>query len=158
MASTNGLRPSAEWNGSLNASRMRNAGSFASDGGASATTGSSSIAITFDDGPHPEFTPVLLSTLAAYGVTATFFFIGVRAQEHPDLVRRVEAEGHAVGSHSMTHPWVRRVSCATAMADFRAGRQAIEQMKWQPGEPCVVGFNAMAAQVTPLPWTSSKRG
>jgi len=37
-------------------------------------------------------------------------------------------------------------------------RQAIEQMKWQPGEPCVVGFNAMAAQVTPLPWTSSKRG
>ena len=92
------------------------------------TTGSSSIAITFDDGPHPEFTPVLLSTLAAYGVTATFFFIGVRAQEHPDLVRRVEAEGHAVGSHSMTHPWVRRVSCATAMADFRAGRQVIEQI------------------------------
>jgi molybdate transport system ATP-binding protein len=37
-------------------------------------------------------------------------------------------------------------------------RQAIEQMKWQPGEPCVVGFNAMAAQVTPLPWTSAKRG
>lgn len=37
-------------------------------------------------------------------------------------------------------------------------RQAIEQMNWQPGEPCVVGFNAMAAQVTPLPWTSSKRG
>lgn len=37
-------------------------------------------------------------------------------------------------------------------------RQAIEQMNWQPGEPCVVGFNAMSAQVTPLPWTSSKRG
>lgn len=37
-------------------------------------------------------------------------------------------------------------------------RQAIQQMNWQPGEPCVVGFNAMAAQVTPLPWTSSKRG
>lgn len=50
--------------------------------------------------------------------------------------------------------------------DFKAGaqiwglvtRQAIQQMNWQPGEPCVVGFNAMAAQVTPLPWTSSKRG
>ncbi len=37
-------------------------------------------------------------------------------------------------------------------------RQAIQQMNWQPSEPCVVGFNAMAAQVTPLPWTSSKRG
>jgi len=63
------------------------------------------IALTFDDGPHEDDTPAILEILRRHDVRATFFFIGDRARRHPDLVRRVAAEGHEVGAHSQTHPW-----------------------------------------------------
>jgi peptidoglycan/xylan/chitin deacetylase (PgdA/CDA1 family) len=61
------------------------------------------ISLSFDDGPHPEHTPALLDRLAARGIRATFFLVGRRAERHPDLVRRIAAEGHDVGHHSFTH-------------------------------------------------------
>jgi len=61
------------------------------------------IALTFDDGPHPEHTPRVLDVLARRGVLATFFVVGERAAAHPDLVRRMVAEGHAVGNHTQSH-------------------------------------------------------
>jgi len=63
------------------------------------------VALTFDDGPHPEDTPAILDILEATGVPATFFFVADRARAHPDLVQRVARAGHTVGVHSMTHPW-----------------------------------------------------
>lgn len=60
--------------------------------------------LSFDDGPHPEFTPPVLDLLAAHGATATFFLIGSRVAEHPDVMRRIVAEGHALGNHSWSHP------------------------------------------------------
>lgn len=60
--------------------------------------------LTFDDGPHPEFTPAVLDLLKAHGATATFFLIGNRIDGHPELVRRIVAEGHALGNHSWSHP------------------------------------------------------
>jgi len=56
-------------------------------------------ALSFDDGPHPTFTPQVLQILQQSGAHATFFLIGERARRHPDLVARIRAEGHEVGNH-----------------------------------------------------------
>ena len=61
------------------------------------------VALTFDDGPDHERTPAVLDLLAQRGVRATFFLVGERAETHPELVRRMVAEGHVVGNHSHTH-------------------------------------------------------
>jgi len=61
------------------------------------------IAITFDDGPHPQFTPMLLDLLESHGARGTFFLIGEFAQARPDIVRRMVAAGHEIGNHSMRH-------------------------------------------------------
>lgn len=63
------------------------------------------VALTFDDGPDPQRTPAMLDLLARQGVRATFFVVGARAEAHPELVRRMAAEGHVVGNHSYTHSW-----------------------------------------------------
>ncbi len=63
------------------------------------------VALTFDDGPDPQRTPAVLDLLARQGVRATFFVVGARAEAHPELVRRMAAEGHVVGNHSYTHSW-----------------------------------------------------
>ena len=62
------------------------------------------VAITFDDGPEPAPTPRLLDELSRLGIRATFFVVGRRADAHPSLIRRMVDEGHAVGSHSFSHP------------------------------------------------------
>lgn len=69
----------------------------------SGPAGAPDVCLTFDDGPHPVHTPALLDVLAAAGVKATFFMIGQEVEKHPQVVRRVAAEGHAIGGHSFTH-------------------------------------------------------
>ena len=67
------------------------------------------VALTFDDGPSPETTPLILDILRAQGVRATFFVLGEAVLRHPDLLRRIVAEGHAVGIHAFRHePFVLR--------------------------------------------------
>lgn len=61
-------------------------------------------ALTFDDGPDPTWTPVVLDILKKKGVKATFFVLGGRAHAYPDLVRRAAAEGHSIQNHSWNHP------------------------------------------------------
>lgn len=62
------------------------------------------ISLTFDDGPNPITTPRLLDILMEKNVKATFFMLGQNVVNNPDLVRRVAAEGHVIGSHSYSHP------------------------------------------------------
>ena len=62
------------------------------------------VALTFDDGPDPWWTPRIQRVLDRYGVDATFFVIGSQVARHPDLVRRLVASGHEVGAHTFTHP------------------------------------------------------
>lgn len=61
------------------------------------------IAITFDDGPHPEFTPKVLALLKKYNAKATFFCIGKNIETHPDLFKQLIEEGHTVGNHTYSH-------------------------------------------------------
>ncbi len=61
------------------------------------------IAITFDDGPHPQNTPRLLDMLRARNIKATFYVIGRNVSLYPNVVRRTVAEGHEIGNHSQTH-------------------------------------------------------
>lgn len=61
------------------------------------------IALTFDDGPHPVYTPIILDILKEHGVRATFFIIGENAERYPDLVRRIQQEGHEIGNHTYLH-------------------------------------------------------
>lgn len=63
----------------------------------------SSIALTFDDGPHPTITPQLLDICDQYGVHATFFLVGDRVARWPELAARIVAGGHAIGSHGWAH-------------------------------------------------------
>jgi peptidoglycan/xylan/chitin deacetylase (PgdA/CDA1 family) len=61
------------------------------------------VALTFDDGPHPDTTPRILDALAVASARATFFVVGERATQHPELVRRMVEEGHTVGVHGLRH-------------------------------------------------------
>jgi peptidoglycan/xylan/chitin deacetylase (PgdA/CDA1 family) len=65
--------------------------------------GDHEVVLTFDDGPWPPTTPKVLAALARECVHATFFLIGKPASEHPELVRRIAAEGHTIGHHTWTH-------------------------------------------------------
>lgn len=64
---------------------------------------SGGLALTFDDGPDPEFTPQLLDLLSTYQVKATFFVLGAKAKKYPDLILRIHQEGHLVGIHNYVH-------------------------------------------------------
>jgi cellulose synthase/poly-beta-1,6-N-acetylglucosamine synthase-like glycosyltransferase/peptidoglycan/xylan/chitin deacetylase (PgdA/CDA1 family)/spore germination protein YaaH len=61
------------------------------------------VAITFDDGPSPEWTPKILDILKARGVKAAFFLLGKNCEDYPGLVQRILAEGHEIGNHTYTH-------------------------------------------------------
>lgn len=66
-------------------------------------SGSNAVALTFDDGPSPSSTPVILQLLKKYHYNATFFVIGNRAEKYPDLIRDIVADGHTIGNHSWRH-------------------------------------------------------
>nr|AAC80566.1 NodB [Bradyrhizobium sp. SNU001] len=84
--------------------------------------GSRAVHLTFDDGPNPFCTPEVLDVLAQHRVPATFFVIGTYATEHPELIRRMIAEGHEVANHTMTHPDLSR--CGLRSYTTRCCRRA----------------------------------
>ena len=66
--------------------------------------GSRRIALSFDDGPDPRFTPAILDVLKEKRAPATFFVTGIAASDYPSILRRIYAEGHEIGNHTYTHP------------------------------------------------------
>ena len=68
------------------------------------------VALTFDDGPDPVFTPQILDKLQRYGVKATFFLLGVNIEKYPEIVKRIAAEGHTIGNHTYDHPKLTEIS------------------------------------------------
>ena len=83
------------------------------------------VALTFDDGPDPAFTPALLDLLREVGVRATFFLIGSKVQAQPGLAARIVAEGHALGCHGFDHRVITAMSRAELGADLERCRAAI---------------------------------
>ncbi|WP_438040912.1 polysaccharide deacetylase family protein [Sorangium sp. So ce128] len=90
--------------------------------------GAAEIALTFDDGPHPERTPRLLDLLAEHGVRATFFVLGTMARSRPDLVRRMVADGHEIGNHTYTHVSLEHASPQLLRAEVGTTRAFLEDL------------------------------
>ena len=88
-------------------------------------TGNKKIALTFDDGPHPRYTPQILDILAEYGIKATFFEVGENVIYYPDAARRVAAEGHEIGNHTYTHPHIKNLNEAQLSEETSLCERAI---------------------------------
>lgn len=86
------------------------------------------LALTYDDGPNPAATPRLLEVLTKNDVRATFFLIGEFVRKHPALVREIAAAGHAIGNHTMTHPWLSYQSAARVRGEMADANAAIEDV------------------------------
>ena len=88
---------------------------------------SSTVAMTFDDGPHPKLTPKLLDLLKERGIKATFFVIGKNVAEFPDIAKRIVDEGHEIANHSWSHPQLTKLSQAAFAAEIAQTNDAIEK-------------------------------
>jgi peptidoglycan/xylan/chitin deacetylase (PgdA/CDA1 family)/Flp pilus assembly protein TadD len=89
--------------------------------------GPRTVALTFDDGPHPEMTPFILDLLDRYHMKATFFLVGKQAAMYPELVREIARRGHDLGSHSHTHCDLRRLDQRGVEQELVKSRAAIRQ-------------------------------
>jgi len=85
------------------------------------------VALTFDDGPNPDATPLILDTLREKGVRATFFILGSHAERWPELVRRISHEGHQIGNHGYFHRKLQFKSPFYVSRDIRLGIRAIKR-------------------------------
>jgi peptidoglycan-N-acetylglucosamine deacetylase len=86
------------------------------------------LALTFDDGPDPEWTPAILSILKEKKVPATFFMIGSAMEAHPGLVQRVLADGHEIGNHTYTHPDLSDTPAAAVRLELNATQRLFEAL------------------------------
>ena len=86
------------------------------------------LALTFDDGPDPRYTPQILDILQKEGVKATFFIIGNNAEKHPELVRRAFAAGNDIGNHTYTHPNIAEVSLTQLRLEVSATERLLESI------------------------------
>jgi cellulose synthase/poly-beta-1,6-N-acetylglucosamine synthase-like glycosyltransferase/peptidoglycan/xylan/chitin deacetylase (PgdA/CDA1 family)/spore germination protein YaaH len=84
------------------------------------------VALTFDDGPSPDWTPQILDVLKAAHVRATFFVVGVNGVGEPDLLRRIVDEGHEIGNHSYTHPNMAKIGPEEIRLELNATQRLIE--------------------------------
>jgi cellulose synthase/poly-beta-1,6-N-acetylglucosamine synthase-like glycosyltransferase/peptidoglycan/xylan/chitin deacetylase (PgdA/CDA1 family) len=83
------------------------------------------VALTFDDGPDPTWTPQVLEVLRHHGVSATFFVVGSRVLDHPELVRQEIASGHEIGSHTFTHAELGSVSSGRASLELSLAQASL---------------------------------
>ena len=82
--------------------------------------------LTFDDGPDPEYTPRILDILEKENVPAAFFIVGINAENHLPILKRIYREGFEIGNHSFTHPNMAMVSQERAETEMEATRLLIE--------------------------------
>jgi peptidoglycan-N-acetylglucosamine deacetylase len=90
------------------------------------------IALTFDDGPYPIFTPLLLDQLHALHVPATFFLIGRDAQQWPEITRRIVLDGNEVADHTYSHPNLDQESPAQVREEVLKGRDVLLALSGDP--------------------------
>lgn len=86
------------------------------------------IALTYDDGPNPEHTPLLLTKLAEFRVPATFFLIGRNLKAHPEIGRRIVREGHEIGNHTYNHRILPILSTAGIRNELGSAQELIADL------------------------------
>ncbi|HLB25851.1 MAG TPA: polysaccharide deacetylase family protein, partial [Nitrospirota bacterium] len=84
--------------------------------------------LTFDDGPTGPSTGKILDVLSEHGVKATFFVIGANLARYPDLARRIHDDGHEMGNHTHSHPWIFNMLFSTIRADIVRCQDEIEKV------------------------------
>lgn len=124
--------------------------------------GCAGVALTFDDGPHPEGTPAILEILAAGAARAMFFLVGEQVERRPELARRIAAAGHIVALHGHHHRLQLRMRAGAVAEDLARGAAAIEaatgeSARWhRPPYGIYSGAGlaaARAAGLNPLLWS-----
>src|SRR3954463_12930196 len=85
----------------------------------------SSVALTFDDGPHPQGTPAVLDTLEQLGWSATFFVLGTQARRHPEILTETIRRGHEIAVHGDEHRYLIARSPWTAYDDLRRAVETV---------------------------------
>ncbi len=89
--------------------------------------GAREVALTFDDGPSP-FTAQILDSLRAHRIQATFFLCGENSERYPDLVRRIQAEGHEIGNHTYSHPYLTFAGRARIAREIDRTQEVLERL------------------------------
>ena len=95
-------------------------------------TKKNNIYLTFDDGPTPGVTDLVLDKLKAYGAKATFFCLGNNSKKHPDLFNRIIAEGHAIGNHTYNHMNGWKNTTSDFLADVRSFEEFHQTKLFRP--------------------------
>jgi len=90
------------------------------------------IYLTFDDGPHPAVTPFVLDCLKTFNARATFFCIGKNVIQHPEIYKRILAEGHSTGNHTHTHLHAGKVSNHLWLDDAKEAATYIDSDLFRP--------------------------
>src|SRR5699024_12745730 len=86
------------------------------------------VALTFDDGPHSQYTPMLLDGLKERGVKATFFIQGQNIEGNEEILKRIQKEGHLIGNHTFHHVRLYRVSEAGSVEEMGSNRNAMYEL------------------------------
>ena len=89
------------------------------------------ILITFDDGPIPETTPLILKKLAAFDIKAAFFCVGENIKRYPDLYRRINDEGHLICNHTYNHRIISKLKRSEATEQIKKFNNLIKEMRGQ---------------------------
>lgn len=89
------------------------------------------IALTFDDGPHPVYTPELLDGLKERGIKATFFLMGSEVENYPDVVKRMANEGHLIGNHTFHHVSLENADENMIRTEVISANELIEEVTGQ---------------------------
>ncbi|MEH7082369.1 polysaccharide deacetylase family protein [Neobacillus drentensis] len=94
-------------------------------------TSRKAVAITFDDGPNPIYTPQVLEIFSESVGKATFFMIGEQMKKNPEVVKQVAALGHEIGNHTFTHPKLSLLSIAECLEEIEQNEKLIEELAGQ---------------------------
>lgn len=115
---------------------------------------SKKIAITFDDGPHEEMTPLILDLLSKHDAKATFFMLGQQAERYPDIVKRAFDEGHEIGNHTWDHPDLTKIDNEAIMHQFNTTSEIIASITGEAPlliRPPYGNYNDNVQQIAPGP-------
>jgi len=90
------------------------------------------VAFTFDDGPHPVYTPQVPEIFRRAGGQATFFMIGTEIEAHPEIAARVHREGHEIANHTYTHPDLTKLTLEEAGEELQRAERLVQEVTGQP--------------------------